>query len=79
MAAAIGMIAGCQKPEMVQISAPEDVVAPVLSPVADINITAANLGLESPLPQGLCRVGSDPCVILAISFVIPAISFVILA
>ena len=47
MAAAIGMIAGCQKPEMVQISAPEDVVAPVLSPVADINITAANLGLES--------------------------------
>ena len=47
MAAAIGMIAGCQKPEMVQISAPEDVVAPVLSQVADINITAANLGLES--------------------------------
>ncbi len=47
MAGAIGMIAGCQKPEMVQISAPEDVVAPVLSQVAEINITAANLGLES--------------------------------
>ena len=47
MAAAIGMIAGCQKPEMVQISAPENVVAPVLNAVADINITAANLGLES--------------------------------
>ncbi|MBR2064313.1 MAG: SusE domain-containing protein, partial [Bacteroidales bacterium] len=47
MAAAVGMIAGCQKTEMVQISAPEDVVAPVLNAVEDINITAANLGLES--------------------------------
>ena len=47
LAAAVGMIAGCQKPEMIQISAPEDVVAPVLNAVADINITPANLGLES--------------------------------
>ena len=47
LAAAVGMIAGCQKPEMIQISAPEDVVAPVLNPVAEINITPANLGLES--------------------------------
>lgn len=31
LAAAVGMIAGCQKPEMIQISAPEDVVAPVLT------------------------------------------------
>ncbi len=46
LAAAVGMIAGCQKPEMVQISAPEDVVAPVLESVSDINITAENLGLE---------------------------------
>ncbi len=45
LAAAVGMIAGCQKPEMVQISAPEDVVAPVLQGVEDINITADNLGL----------------------------------
>ncbi len=47
LAAAAGMIAGCQKPEMVQISAPEDVVAPVLKSVADVNITADNMGLES--------------------------------
>ena len=47
MAAAIGMIAGCQKPEMIQISAPEDVVAPVLNAVADINITASTLATES--------------------------------
>ena len=47
LAAAVGMIAGCQKPEIVQISAPENVVAPVLESVADINITPANLGLES--------------------------------
>ena len=47
LAAAVGMIAGCQKPEMIQISAPEDVVAPVLNAVAEINITPANLGLES--------------------------------
>ena len=47
MAAAVGMIAGCQKPEMVQMSPIEDVVAPVLSEVAPIEITAANLGLES--------------------------------
>lgn len=47
MAAAIGMIAGCQKQEIVQISAPEDVVAPVLQGIADIDITPANLGLES--------------------------------
>ena len=47
LAAAIGMIAGCQKQEIVQISAPEDVVAPVLQGIADIDITPANLGLES--------------------------------
>ena len=47
MAAALGMIAGCQKPEMVQISAPEDVVAPVLAAVeGPIEITSANLGLD---------------------------------
>jgi len=47
MAAAIGMIAGCQKPEMVQMSPIEDVVAPVLSEVAAIEITSENMGLES--------------------------------
>lgn len=47
MAAAIGMIAGCQKPEMVQMSPMEDVVAPVLSEVAAIEITSENMGLES--------------------------------
>ena len=34
LAAAIGMFAGCQKAEMVQMAAPEDVLAPVLSDVA---------------------------------------------
>ena len=33
MAAALGMIAGCQMTDMVQIAAPEDVVAPVLEAV----------------------------------------------
>ena len=47
MAAALGMIAGCQKPEMVQMLPMEDVVAPVLAEVAPIEITAENLGLES--------------------------------
>ena len=48
MAAALGMIAGCYQPEMVQISAPEDVVAPVLETVeGPIEITAANMALES--------------------------------
>lgn len=47
LAAAVGMIAGCQKPEIVQISAPENVVAPVLEGISDINITPDNLGLES--------------------------------
>ena len=47
MAAAIGMIAGCQKPEMVQIAAPEDVIAPVLETFeGPIEITPSNLGLE---------------------------------
>ena len=47
MAAALGMLAGCYKPEMVQIAAPEDVVAPVLEAVeGPIEITSANLGLE---------------------------------
>ena len=44
MAAAIGMIAGCQKPDMVQIAAPEDVVAPVLEAVeGPIEITPSNM------------------------------------
>lgn len=47
LAAAAGMIAGCQKPEIVQIAAPENVVAPVLEAVQDIEITPSNLGIES--------------------------------
>ena len=48
MAAALGMIAGCYQPEMVQISAPEDVVAPVLDAIdGPIEITSANMALES--------------------------------
>ncbi len=44
MAAALGMLAGCYKPEMVQIAAPEDVVAPVLDAVeGPIEITSANM------------------------------------
>ena len=44
MAAAVGMIAGCQKPDMVQIAAPEDVVAPVLEAVeGPIEITPSNM------------------------------------
>lgn len=35
LAAAIGMFAGCQKAELVQMAAPEDVLAPVLADVAD--------------------------------------------
>ena len=47
MAAAVGMIAGCQKPEMIQIAAPEDVKAPVLEALAGpIEITPSNMGLE---------------------------------
>ena len=47
MAAAVGMIAGCQKPEMIQIAAPEDVKAPVLEALAGpVEITPANMGLE---------------------------------
>ena len=44
MAAALGMIAGCYKPEMIQVSSPEDVVAPVLAAVeGPIEITAENM------------------------------------
>ena len=44
MAAALGMIAGCQKPEMVQIAAPEGVVAPVLEAVeGPVEITPSNM------------------------------------
>ena len=44
MAAAVGMIAGCQKPEMVQMAAPEDVVAPELEAVeGPIEITPSNM------------------------------------
>ena len=47
MAAALGMIAGCQKPEMIQIAAPEDVKAPVLEAVqGPIEITPTNMALE---------------------------------
>ena len=47
MAAAVGMIAGCQKPEMIQIAAPEDVKAPVLEAIAGpIEITPTNMALE---------------------------------
>ena len=47
MAAAVGMIAGCQKPEIMQIAAPEDVVAPVLEAVeGPVEITPTNLGLD---------------------------------
>ncbi len=43
LAAAVGMIAGCQKPEMVEIAAPENVVKPVLEAIDDIQITKENL------------------------------------
>ena len=44
MAAALGMIAGCQMTDMVQIAAPEDVVAPVLEAVeGPIEITPSNM------------------------------------
>ena len=47
MAAAVGMVAGCQKPEMIQIAAPEDIKAPVLEALAGpIEITPTNMGLE---------------------------------
>ena len=47
LAAAAGMIAGCQKPEMIQIAAPEDVKAPVLEEIqGPIEITPSNMGLE---------------------------------
>lgn len=47
MAAAVGMIAGCQKPEMIQIAAPEDVKAPVLEALqGPIEITPTNMTLE---------------------------------
>ena len=47
MAAAVGMIAGCQKPEMIQIAAPEDVKAPVLEALqGPIEITPTNMALE---------------------------------
>ena len=47
MAAALGMIAGCQKPELVQLVAPEDAVAPVLETVEDVVFTEANLATDS--------------------------------
>ena len=44
MAAALGMIAGCYKPEMVQVVAPEDVIAPVLEAIeGPIEITSENM------------------------------------
>ena len=47
LAAAVGMIAGCQTPEIIKIAAPEDVVAPVLGEIdGPIEITPTNMGLE---------------------------------
>ena len=47
LAAAVGMIAGCQTPEIIKIAAPEDVVAPVLEEIdGPIEITPTNMGLE---------------------------------
>ena len=44
IAAALGVFAGCYKPEMVQVSAPEDVIAPVLEAIeGPIEITAENM------------------------------------
>ena len=48
MAAAVGMIAGCQKTEIVKISAPEDVIAPVLEDVqGPIEITSKNMATDT--------------------------------
>ncbi len=47
LAAAFGMIAGCQKPELVQLVAPEDAVAPVLEAVEDVVFTEANIATDS--------------------------------
>ena len=48
MAAAFGMIAACQKAEIVQIAAPEDVVAPVLAEIeGPIEITAASMASDT--------------------------------
>ena len=48
MAAALGMFAGCYKPEMIQVSSPEDVIAPVLEAVeGPIEITAENMAGNS--------------------------------
>ena len=46
-AAALGMIAGCQKPELVQLVAPEDAKAPVLEAVEDVVFTDENLAIGS--------------------------------
>ncbi len=43
LAAAAGMIAGCAKPELVEIAAPDNVVAPVLEEIGDITVTKDNL------------------------------------
>ena len=48
LAAAVGMIAACDKPDMVQISAPEDIVPPVLENLEGaINITPTNMAKDS--------------------------------
>jgi len=48
MAAAVGMVAACQKAEIVQIAAPEDVVAPVLAEIeGPIEITAASMASDT--------------------------------
>lgn len=46
-AAALGMMTGCYKPELVQIVAPEDVVPPVLESVGDMVYTLENIGADS--------------------------------
>ena len=46
-AAAIGMMAGCYKPELEQLVAPEDVIPPVLEAFDDLVFTTENLATDS--------------------------------
>jgi len=46
-AAALGMMTGCYKPEIVQMVAPEDVVPPVLESIDDMVYTLDNIGKDS--------------------------------
>ena len=47
IAAAVGMISGCQKQELAQICAPEDAVAPVIEAVQDVVFTAENVASDT--------------------------------